>query len=114
MPDPVDRRLDGEVQVVDRDVFVPDGDVPGEFVTPPLDLPQELRVDLRGAALAPRLLGVAIERPFEDGFLREDRPELVEFREKLVVREVQDPPNGGLVALLGPRARVVDREFLEV
>ena len=36
--DPVDRRLDGEVQVVDRKVIVSDRDVPGEFVAPALDL----------------------------------------------------------------------------
>jgi len=112
--DAVDGALHGEVELVDRQGRVAQGDVAGQGVAPALDLLQELDVHLGGAALASGLLYVAVEGALQHRFPGEDAVDVVEPVEVLVEGEVHDPAHADLVRGLGALAAVVDRELLEI
>ncbi len=112
--DPVNRPLDGEVELALREVGVAQGDVPGQLLPPGLDVLQERRVHLGGAALDLRGLGVAVERALEHGVFGEDPSELVPPGLVLVAGQVQDAGGGGKVAPVGLDPAVVDGELGEV
>ena len=88
--DAVDGALHGEVQLVDRQGRVAQGDVAGQRLAPALDLLQELGVDLAGAALALGVLHVAVEGALQHRLPGEDAVDLVEAVEVLVEGEVHD------------------------
>jgi len=112
--DAVNGALHGEVQLVNRQSRVAQGDVAGQHLAPALDLLQELGVHLAGAALALGILHVAVEGTLEHRLLGKHAVDVVEAVKILVEGEVHDAPYPSLVIGFGTLAAVVDRELLKV
>ena len=112
--DPVDRALDGEVELALGEPGVAQGEVAGQLLAPALDLGQERVVHLGGAPLGLRGLGVPVERALEDGFLGEDPRDLVPPGVVLVAGQVEDARGARRIAPLGLDPAVVHGELGEV
>ena len=83
-------------------------------IAPALDLGQERRVHLGGAALAALGLGVFVESAAQDGITGEDGGDLVPAVGVLVEGQVHDPGGGRLIGFVRLDPAVVDRELFEV
>lgn len=110
---PIDRPLDGEVELADSQAGVSQGEVAGQEVAPVLYLLEELHVDFLGGPLLLRL-DELIEPPLEDRLLGEDVGDLLPLLQVIVVGEVDHPAVAGLILELGTEAAVVNGELLEV
>ena len=112
--DAVDGGLHRVVELALRQAGVAQGDIARQQVTPALDLGQEGRVHLGGAALGALRLDVSVEGALQDGLATEDAGDLVPALGILPIGDVDDAGRGRLVGFVGLDAAVVDRELLEV
>ncbi|HNQ80713.1 MAG TPA: hypothetical protein PKI53_06350 [Candidatus Aminicenantes bacterium] len=111
--DPVDGQLNREVQVVQGQAGIAEGDVAGQDVAPAFDFLQEFGVHLRRAALP---LGgrVLVERSRPDRLAGEHVPQLPEAVGVFFRPEILDAGVRRLLARFRPRAAIIDAQLLKI
>ena len=93
---------------------VAQGDIAGKQEAPLLDLFEEFRVHLSGAAFALAALGVAVERAVPDGIFGENFCKFVPTGEVFFEGKEHHAASGGGILGVRAGAAIVDRQLFEI